>query len=423
MTKTPQYNVPELRFPEFEGEWNILKLNEVLLDKTEGIKRGPFGGALKKEIFVNEGYAIYEQRNAIYDNQEFRYYINKDKYEEMKSFEVQPGDLIMSCSGTIGKLSKIPKDYKKGIINQALIRFRTKSNILSQYFLFYMRSNIMQRKILEVNPGSAITNLIPVKELKNLCFPLPNLNEQEKIGTFFSKLDRQIELEEKKLELLEQQKKGYMQKIFSQELRFKDENGNEYPEWEEKKLGEIGTTFSGLTGKTKEDFGIGDSKYITYMNVYKNTIVDEDLIEKVNVNETEKQNLVKKGDIFFTASSETPNEVGISSVLNYDLEDTYLNSFCFGFRLNTESVLPTFLVRLLESNDMRKEIFPLAQGSTRFNISKKELLKITILIPYKDEQIKINDFLTLYDGKLKKCKRRIEYLKLVKKALLQKMFI
>lgn len=194
---TEQVNAPALRFPGFNDEWKNLKLNEVLEDKTNGIKRGPFGGALKKEIFVNHGYAVYEQKNAIYDNQSFRYYIDKKKYEQMKLFAVQPGDIIMSCSGTIGKLSKIPKNYKKGIINQALIRFRTNSHIYSQFFLIYMRSNVMQRKILEANPGSAITNLIPVKELKNLKFPLPTLEEQEKIGNFFSKLDQQIELEEK----------------------------------------------------------------------------------------------------------------------------------------------------------------------------------------------------------------------------------
>lgn len=418
-----QVNTPELRFPGFNNEWKNLKLNEVLEDKTNGIKRGPFGGALKKEIFVNHGYAVYEQKNAIYDNQSFRYYIDKKKYEQMKLFAVQPEDIIMSCSGTIGKLSKIPKNYKKGIINQALIRFRTNSHIYSQFFLIYMRSNVMQRKILEANPGSAITNLIPVKELKNLKFPLPTLEEQEKIGNFFSKLDRQIELEEEKLELLEQQKRGYMQKIFTQDLRFKDENGNEYPEWQLKNLSELGETFTGLSGKTKDDFGYGDGLFITYMNVFKNTIAKTDMVERVKIEANENQNKVQYGDILFTTSSEVPNEVGMSSIWLFNQDNVYLNSFCFGFRVVVNYIKPVYLARYLRSEEMRKTITILAQGSTRFNISKKEMMKLNIKVPYIEEQIKIDNFFNKIDKLILKQGKKIELLKQRKHGLLQKMFV
>lgn len=260
--KNEQRKVPELRFPEFSGEWEIYKLSDVLKSKGEGIRRGPFGGALKKDIFKDEGYAIYEQRNAIYDHQNFRYYIDSEKYNEMKSFKVARNDIIMSCSGTIGKLSLISNDYYEGIINQALIRFRTNEKILPIYFLLYMRGQKMQRKLLESNPGSAITNLIPVKELRNLAFPLPSIKEQQKIGEFFSKLDRQIELEEKKLALLEEQKKGYMQKIFSQELRFKDENGEKYPEWEDFYIKDIYSEIKSGNRLPKENIIRGEIPYV-----------------------------------------------------------------------------------------------------------------------------------------------------------------
>ncbi|MDE9751954.1 restriction endonuclease subunit S [Staphylococcus delphini] len=208
----------ELRFKDENGEdypdWEEKQLSKVLKDKGEGIKRGPFGGALKKEIFVEEGYAVYEQQNAIYDNQEFRYFITSEKYDEMKGFKVQTNDIIMSCSGTIGKLSKIPLTFKEGIINQALIRFRTNELVTATYFLVYMRSNLMQRKILSSNPGSAIVNLIPVKELRKLSFPVPTKQEQHKVSEFFSKLNRHIELQGKKVELLKQRKQGFLQKMF-----------------------------------------------------------------------------------------------------------------------------------------------------------------------------------------------------------------
>ncbi len=208
----------ELRFKDENGndypEWENVMLQKVLKDKTEGIKRGPFGGALKKGIFVESGYAVYEQRNAIYDISNFRYYINENKYKEMQSFSVQPNDIIMSCSGTIGRLALIPHNYTKGIINQALIRFRTNHKIRSEFFLIFMRSNQMQRKILEANPGSAITNLVPVKELKLIPFPLPVKFEQDKISQFIHIINRRIEQSEKKIESLKNRKQGFLQKLF-----------------------------------------------------------------------------------------------------------------------------------------------------------------------------------------------------------------
>ncbi|HHV8950942.1 TPA: restriction endonuclease subunit S [Staphylococcus aureus] len=208
----------ELRFKDENGndypEWENVMLQKVLKDKTEGIKRGPFGGALKKDIFVESGYAVYEQRNAIYDISKFRYYINENKYKEMQSFSVQPNDIIMSCSGTIGRLSLIPQNFTKGIINQALIRFRTNHKIRSEFFLIFMRSNQMQRKILEANPGSAITNLVPVKELKLIPFPLPVKFEQDKISQFILIINRRIEQSEKKIESLKNRKQGFLQKLF-----------------------------------------------------------------------------------------------------------------------------------------------------------------------------------------------------------------
>ncbi|HDE0666793.1 TPA: restriction endonuclease subunit S [Staphylococcus aureus] len=208
----------ELRFKDENGndypEWENVMLQKVLKDKTEGIKRGPFGGALKKDIFVESGYAVYEQRNAIYNISNFRYYINENKYKEMQSFSVQPNDIIMSCSGTIGRLALIPHNYTKGIINQALIRFRTNHKIRSEFFLIFMRSNQMQRKILEANPGSAITNLVPVKELKLIPFPLPVKFEQDKISQFIHIINRRIEQSEKKIESLKNRKQGFLQKLF-----------------------------------------------------------------------------------------------------------------------------------------------------------------------------------------------------------------
>ena len=109
-------------------------------------------------------------------------------------------------------------------------------------------------------------------------------------------------------------------------------------EWKKKQIGEIGYTYSGLTGKTKSDFGIGDCLYITFLNVLNNAIINSSILEKVNVCIDEKQNKVCKGDILFNTSSETPEEVGMCAAVDEELIDVYLNSFCFGFRLDDKSI-------------------------------------------------------------------------------------
>lgn len=415
---TEQVNTPELRFPGFNNEWKNLKLNEVLEDKTNGIKRGPFGGALKKEIFVNHGYAVYEQKNAIYDNQSFRYYIDKKKYEQMKLFAVQPGDIIMSCSGTIGKLSKIPKNYKKGIINQALIRFRTNSHIYSQFFLIYMRSNVMQRKILEANPGSAITNLIPVKELKNLKFPLPTLEEQEKIGDFFRKLDQQIELEEKKLELLEQQKRGYMQKIFTQKLRFKDKTGNIYPNWKTTELKDILEKIIDNRGKTpdnapSEKYPLLEVNALGYYHPsYKKVskFVSED-----TYNNWFREHL-KENDILFS----TVGNTGIVSLM--DNYKAVIAQNIVGLRVNNNNI-PSFVYYMLSYWENQKKIKRIQMGAVQPSVKVSQFKFIKYLIPIKDEQEKIANLLSEIDKVINKQLIKIEVLKQRKQGLLQKMFV
>ncbi|WP_374757672.1 restriction endonuclease subunit S [Staphylococcus sp. 17KM0847] len=189
------------------------------------------------------------------------------------------------------------------------------------------------------------------------------------------------------------------------------------------KLGNLGTTFTGLSGKTKEDFGHGDAKFITYMNVFKNTIAKLEMTTKVDVKDNERQSKVEYKDILFTTSSETPNEAGMSSIWLYKSENMYLNSFCFGFKVNYKDIEPIYLARYLRSEDMRKRITVLSQGSTRFNISKREMMQLTIDFPIIEEQIKIVKFLDKFEVLIEKQDQKINGLQNRKKGLLQKMFV
>lgn len=205
------------------------------------------------------------------------------------------------------------------------------------------------------------------------------------------------------------------------ELRFPEfENEGE---WEEKKISAIGETINGLTGKSGEDFGIGKS-YVTYKQVFDNSIINFEKCGKVQIGENENQNILQIGDILFTTSSETPNEVGFASVLvNSPTEVTYLNSFCFSIRpFDLEKTRPQFSRYLFHSPVYRKSVTTIAQGSTRFNISKGAFLNLKLPIPNPKEQKKIASCLSSLDEAIAAHNQKLDLLKHHKKGLMQNLF-
>ncbi|WP_431621375.1 restriction endonuclease subunit S [Enterobacter hormaechei] len=165
------------------NEWKITHWENILLDKKDSFRRGPFGGALKKDIFVERGYKVYEQYCPINDDCSFsRYYITEEKFHEMNKFEVHAGDFLISGAGSIGKITLVPEGCEKGIINQALLRVRINNEIYDKrFFLTLFRSPMFQKVIIENSTGSAMQNLKSVKELKQIPVPLPCLSEQHEI--------------------------------------------------------------------------------------------------------------------------------------------------------------------------------------------------------------------------------------------------
>lgn len=192
-----------------------------------------------------------------------------------------------------------------------------------------------------------------------------------------------------------------------------------YDAWEQRKLGKIGNTFNGLTGKTKEDFGHGDAKFVTYLNVFQNELATLKQLDSVEIDE--RQNQVQKGDVFFTTSSETPEEVGMSSVWTYDIKNIYLNSFTFGYRPTMELDLE-YLATMLRSPSVRKKITFLAQGISRYNISKSKMMKIEVPIPNIFEQENIGSLFKQLDNLITLNQQKVNLLKKQKQAYLQKMF-
>lgn len=285
-------------------------------------------------------------------------------------------------------------------------------------FLFYLlgKMNLGQYSSQSAQPGLAVNKLIQLSAF------VPNSYEQKQISDFLISLDSTIALHQRELDNLKITKQVFMKKMFPKE-------GEKVPEvrfpgfmadWDYRKLGDVGETYTGLSGKSKDDFGHGRGKYVTYMNVFSNSIANPSLVELVEIDT--KQNEVNPGDIFFTTSSETPAEVGMSSVWLENSDNTYLNSFCFGYR-PIEKFDNYYLAYMLRSSVVRKKITFLAQGISRYNISKNKVMDIAVPIPVIEEQTKIGEFFKQLDDIINLQQQELEKLKQTKQAFLQKMFI
>ncbi|MEF9934735.1 MAG: restriction endonuclease subunit S [Clostridium sp.] len=209
------------------------------LDNVAEYKKGPFGSAITKSMFVPKGkntYKVYEQGNAIRKDKDYgSYYISEDKYQELKGFTVYPNDLIVSCAGTVGEIYKLPENIENGIINQALMRIKVNDNINIKFYLLYF-SESLKIDITGKSKGTAIKNIPPFAILKNMPFPLPPADEQQRIvkivKSLFQKLDKAQEIVQNALNFFESRKTTILHKAFTGELtaKWREENVTDIPE-------------------------------------------------------------------------------------------------------------------------------------------------------------------------------------------------
>ena len=383
--------IPSLRFPQFaeHSEWEEKKIGEIL------------------KIGSGKDYKHLKQGNIpVFGSGGLMTFVDAYLYD---------GETV--CIGRKGTIDK--PTYYNGKIWTVDTLFYTHSFNSYPKFAFALFQKINWK---EHNEASGVPSLSK-STIEKIKITLPSLAEQTQIADFLTAVDKRISLLKQKHELLKAYKKGIMQQIFSQELRFKDDAGQDFPEWEEKTLGEVGETYGGLTGKTKENFGSG-KPYIQYKQIFDNSKIDISKCDLVEILPNEKQHKVKYGDVFFTISSETPNEIGMSSVLLNEVLDLYLNSFCFGYRIHDfKKFSPLFACFLFRNPFFRKEIIKLAQGTTRFNMSKTKFLELSIPLPCLSEQKKIAEFLTAIDDKIEKVGQQIAQSEEWKRGLLQCMLV
>ena len=413
--------VPKLRFPGFTEDWEQRKFT-YLLDKKEGIRRGPFGSALKKSSFVKESkYTVYEQQNAIYDRFDTRYNITKEKFDELHKFQLTPGDFIMSGAGTIGRISRVPNGIKPGVFNQALVRFKIDDTLVdSEYFLEWIRSEGMQKEFTKANPGSAMVNLVPMSEVKEWEVLLPAKGEQYKIGRLLSKISNLITLHQSKLENLKLKKKALLQKLFPK-------NGEQFPElrfpgftdaWEQRKLDDIAQSkIGGGTPKTSnESFWNGDIPWIQSSDLTEGDIKNIRINKYISSEAVESSSakIIDKGAITLVT------RVGVGKLAVVDRDFTTSQDFLSlsGFDDCNVDFIAYQLYRLMQ------EKAKVLQGTSIKGITKNELLDQEILMPLDvKEQELINQVLSCSDKLITLHQRKLEHLQLQKKALLQQMFV
>lgn len=256
------------------------------------------------------------------------------------------------------------------------------------------------------------------KQLGEMVLALPPLPEQRAIAQALSDVDALLAALDQLIAKKRDLKQAAMQQLLTGKNRLPGFSG----EWQKKTLGELGVTYGGLTGKTKSDFGIGAAKYITFMNVMTNAVIDCAAFEQVIVSASETQNRVLRGDLLFNGSSETPEEVAFCSLMAEEVPDLYLNSFCFGFRpFDDQEVDGLFLTYYIRANPGREIMKSLAQGSTRYNLSKAALREASVLLPLKDEQVAIAEVLSGMDAELIALEARHDKTRNIKHAMMQEL--
>ncbi|WP_204182299.1 restriction endonuclease subunit S [Staphylococcus haemolyticus] len=399
-------NTPELRFPNYENSWFSYKLNDI----SERVTRKNKNLESQRPLTISGQLGLIDQieyfnKSVSSKNLTGYILIKKGEFAYNKSY---------SNGYPLGAIKKLER-YDLGILSSLYICFSFDENIDKSFMKNYFESTKWYREVANIAVEGARNHgllNIPVNDFFNININLPIQYEQEKIGEFFSKLDRQIELEEQKLEKLEEQKKGYMQQIFSQQLRFKDENGNEYPEWEEKKLGDI--LERGNKDKVNE---IGKYRRLT-ISLHGKGLYEVKQERKTKdtrpfYQRFEGELIIGKQNFFN----------GSIAIVTREFNGFICSNAIMSYKISNHMNRKYLLEYLLQNDFLRKNEY-LADGTGQKELSEKKFEELEIKLPNSiNEQQKIGVFLERLDNLIEKQSNKLELLKQRKKSFLQKMFV
>jgi type I restriction enzyme S subunit len=288
---------------------------------------------------------------------------------------------------------------------------------LDNWFLYYILQS-RKPEFERISNGSTIKT-IGLDYFRRMEVPLPDLNEQKEIAETLTDIDNLITTLVRQMNKRQAIKQGTMQQLLTGRTRlpgFSDD-------WKPVRLRDAGVTYGGLVGKNKSDFGTGSGSFVTFMEVMAGARLLGLRLERVRVRSGERQNQVRRGDVLFNGSSETPEEVALAAVVEFDpVPGTYLNSFCFGYRVTDPLLIdPTYLAYFSRSGEGRTLVASLAQGATRYNIAKSKMLELSVLLPPVAEQRAIVAVLRDLEASISCLQRRLAKVLAIKSGMMQQL--
>ena len=396
-------------------EWDVTSLSDAFQNLEAGVSVNS-DERQNADFFVLKTSAISD---GLINIDEAKPVVKKE-YARLKC-PVKKGSIIISRMNTpqlVGACGYVAEDAKGYFLPDRLWQvINSKPEKYDFRWLNYLLNQYRYKNAIHAVATGTSNSMknISKERLLEIRIPRPSIEEQKFIVKAISDIEALIYDLEKLIKKKQNIFTGTMQSLLSGKIRISDSL------WEKYVIGDIGDFYSGLTGKQKDDFGKGNARYITFLNVLNNTVIDISKLESVQVNEDEYQNEVLKGDLFFNTSSETPEEVGMCAVLMDSIRNTYLNSFCFGFRLKTKKVYALFFSYYFNSQEGRKIMRVLAQGATRFNLSKDYFSQTEIELPPYEDQVEIAQTLADMEGDILSLEKKCLKYKAIKQGMLEEL--
>lgn len=391
------------------AKWRKVKLADVCK-----FVRGPFGGSLKKDIFVSQGYAVFEQQHAIYgDFNKFRYFVTKDKFNEMQRFKLSPGDLIMSCSGTLGKVALVPEGIPNGIINQALLKLTPTDEVEGSYIKSWFESDLFTQSLRQNSGGAAIQNVAEVRLLKEIEIPLPPLAEQRKIAEILRTWDEAIETAEAELKAKQERKLWLTMRLISGESRLPGCSGK----WEKFRLADL---FERVMQKNEESC----ERCLT-ISAEKGLVDQREYFDRrISSTDTSGYFLMKRGDFAYNRSYSNGYPYGVVKRLNaYDVGTVTTLYLVFTPRNRTFD--PLYMEHVFDSGILNKGLRTIVQEGARahglLNVKAEDFFSLVVFIPDLNEQSKISKLLSDAQTQITACATHLELLRNQKRGLMQKL--
>jgi len=394
--------------------WNYHKLGELGTEKYPAVKAGPFGSSLKKEFYTRDGFKIYGQEQVISGDPHYgNYFINEEKFEELKSCAVKPGDILISLVGTIGRILIIPENAKPGIINPRLLRISVAKDKVYELFLkYYLEDSRTKHKLLSWAQGGTM-GVLNAEMLKALPVPIPPLSEQKKIARILSTWDKAIETVEKLIENSQAQKKALMQQLLTGKRRLPGFDDG----WLTYKLSEI-FHFKKGKGLSKGEIN-SDGKYkcILYGELYtKYAEIIHTVASRTNSNNALNSAV---GDVLIPCST-TTSGIDLANTTCLQESNVLLGGDITVLRPKNQNIDPEFVAYLL-THVKKHEIARLAQGITIIHLYGRDLKNIAITLPGIIEQKEIVKVMKNSDKEIDLMNVQLNHLQDEKKALMQQL--